>query len=60
MTSQVGDVWESHMGVASGTPTYGTYGTNEELLNLGANLSGRNAHASRTPFIGIWLVRGVA
>lgn len=49
MTSQVGAVWESQIGVASGTPTYGTYGTNGESGCERGNLMSGNARASKDP-----------
>lgn len=60
MTSQMGAVWESQMGVAGGTPTYGTYGTDGEGGCEGGNLSERNARASRTPIPAIETPDGLA
>lgn len=43
-------MWDSHEGVAVGTPYERTNGLTEKVVAMGGNLSGRNAHASRTPF----------
>lgn len=49
MTSHMGSQVGSHMGVANGTPTYGTYGTDGESGCEGANPSVPNARASTSP-----------